>query len=66
MGKKASKTLIGTFVLGALALVVAGVLVFGSGKFFRERFKFVMFFEESIKGLMSARPLYSVESKLAT
>lgn len=57
MGRKGSKTLIGAFVLGALALVVAGVLVFGSGKFFRERPKFVMFFEESIKGLNVGAPV---------
>ena len=57
MGKKGSKTLIGAFVLGALVLIVAGVLVFGSGKFFRERLKFVMFFEESIKGLNVGAPV---------
>jgi len=31
MSKQASKSLIGAFVLGALGLVVAGVVVFGSG-----------------------------------
>ena len=36
MSKQASKTLIGAFVLGALGLVIAGVVVFGSGKFFRK------------------------------
>jgi hypothetical protein len=29
MSKQASKTLIGAFVLGALVLIVAGVVVFG-------------------------------------
>jgi paraquat-inducible protein B len=33
MSKKANKTAIGGFVLGALALIVVGVMIFGSGKF---------------------------------
>ena len=36
MSKKTNKTLIGAFVVGAIALVVAGVLIFGSGKFLRK------------------------------
>ena len=33
MSKQANKTVIGAFVVGAIALVVAGVLIFGSGRF---------------------------------
>jgi paraquat-inducible protein B len=51
MSKQASKSLIGAFVIGALALVVAGTAIFGSGKLFRKAFKNVMFFEGSVKGL---------------
>ena len=36
MSKKSSPTLIGIFVVGALVLAVAGILLFGSGKFFKE------------------------------
>ena len=57
MSKKASKTLIGTFVLGAIVLVVAGVIVFGSGKFFKKSQKYVMFFEGSVKGLQVGAPV---------
>jgi len=57
MSKQASKTLIGAFVLGALGLVVAGVVVFGSGKFFRKVAKDVMFFEGSVKGLQIGAPV---------
>ncbi len=57
MSKKASKTLIGVFVLGAIALIVAGVAVFGSGKFFKKTQKFVMFFEGSVKGLQVGAPV---------
>ncbi len=57
MSKQANKTLIGAFVLGALALVVAGVVVFGSGKIFRKANKNVMFFEGSVKGLQIGAPV---------
>ncbi len=57
MSKQASKSLIGAFVLGALALVVAGVVVFGSDKFFKKVNKDVMFFEGSVKGLQVGAPV---------
>jgi paraquat-inducible protein B len=57
MSKKASKTLIGAFVIGAIALIVAGVVIFGSGKLFKKTVKFVMFFEGSVKGLQVGAPV---------
>jgi len=51
MSKQANKTMIGAFVIGALALVIAGVLTFGSGKFLKKRLPCVMYFEGSVKGL---------------
>lgn len=57
MSKQASKRLIGAFVLGALALVVAGIVVFGSDKFFRKVNKDVMYFEGSVKGLQNGAPV---------
>lgn len=51
MSKKANKTLIGIFVLGAIALLFVAVLVFGSGKFLKKRPTYVLFFEGSLKGL---------------
>jgi paraquat-inducible protein B len=51
MSKQASPTLIGGFVVGGLVLLVVGVLVFGSGKFFTETGQAVMYFEGDIKGL---------------
>ena len=36
MAKKTSPTLIGTFVVGAVALAVVAVVVFGSGKLFEK------------------------------
>ena len=57
MSKQASKTLIGAFVLGALVLVVGGIVVFGSGKFFNKVDKEVMFFEGSVEGLQVGAPV---------
>ncbi|MGD1075416.1 MAG: MlaD family protein, partial [Thermodesulfovibrionales bacterium] len=57
MSKKASKTLIGAFVLGAVVLIVAGVVVFGGGKFFKKTINFVTFFEGSLKGLSVGSPV---------
>lgn len=57
MSKKASKTVIGFFVVSALALVVAGVLIFGSGDFLKERYRFVLFFQDSVKGLNVGAPV---------
>jgi len=57
MAKTASKTVIGAFVVGAVALGVAAVLVFGSGKFLSDRPKYVMFFDGSLKGLQVGAPV---------
>lgn len=57
MSKPANKTLIGIFVLGAIALLVIAVVVLGSGKFFRKTFKAVCFFEGSVGGLDVGAPV---------
>ena len=51
MSRKASPTLIGAFVLAAVALLVAGVLVFGGQELFRDTQRFVTYFDGSVKGL---------------
>lgn len=51
MSKQTNKALIGGFVLGAVILVIAGVLIFGSAKFMQQTEKFVLFFKGSVKGL---------------
>ncbi len=57
MSRKANPKLVGAFVLGALALVVAGVLVFGSSRFFRKLTTHVLYFEGSVKGLNVGAPV---------
>lgn len=51
MSKKASPKLIGAFVLGGIGLLIAGLLVFGSTNFLRERHLLVSYFDGSLKGL---------------
>ncbi len=57
MSKKVSRSLIGVFVLGAIALAVAAVVILGSGKFFKKTYKYVLFFEGSVKGLNVGAPV---------
>lgn len=55
--KKANPTLIGIFVLGALALIVGGLIIFGSGRFFENKTKIIMYFEGSVNGLSVGAPV---------
>ncbi|OEU44503.1 MAG: hypothetical protein BBJ60_11605 [Desulfobacterales bacterium S7086C20] len=57
MSKQANKTLIGAFVVGSVALVVAGVAIFGSGKFFTKTREYVMYFDGSLRGLSIGSPV---------
>jgi paraquat-inducible protein B len=57
MSKQADTKLIGAFVIGAVVLVISGILLFGSGRFFSHQRKFVLFFEDSVKGLIIGSPV---------
>lgn len=57
MSKPANKTMIGAFVLGAVALAVAAIILFGSGRFFKETDTWVAFFPGSVKGLNVGSPV---------
>ncbi len=57
MSKQPNKTLIGAFVVCAIALVVGGLMILGSGKFFSKQLTFVMFFDGSVKGLQVGAPV---------
>jgi paraquat-inducible protein B len=57
MGRRANPTVIGAFIIGAVALIVIGLLVLGRGHFFSTTQTFVLYFEGSIKGLNIGAPV---------
>ena len=57
MNHRVSPTLIGVFVLGAVLLAVTGVLLIGSGHFFRRTYPFVLYFAGSVNGLRIGAPV---------
>ena len=57
MNQKISPTLIGAFVVGALALLVIAVIAFGSGRLFRQSKEFVLYFDNSVNGLRVGAPV---------
>ncbi len=57
MSVRANATAVGAFVLGALAIVVGIVVVFGSGLLFRDVSHYVIYFEGSLEGLTVGAPV---------
>jgi paraquat-inducible protein B len=57
MSKKANPAAVGGFVLGAIALVVAGVVFIGGTTFFAPTEYFVIFFDGSVNGLQVGAPV---------
>ncbi len=66
MRKKVNPTMIGAFVLGAIVLVVGGILTFAGGRLFAERSVYVVFFDGSIKGLRVGAPVSSRGAPIGT
>lgn len=57
MSKRVSPTLIGAFVIGALALVAGAIVVLGSMSFFSTVYRYVLYFEDSVDGLVVGAPV---------
>ncbi len=57
MGKRVNPATVGAFVLGALGLILAGIMVFGSGHLFRTTHEFVIYFGGDINGLRVGAPV---------
>ena len=49
--KRGNPAIIGIFIIGAIVLMVAGVLILGSGKFFVKTVRAVIYFDGSVQGL---------------
>ena len=57
MARRANPALIGAFVVGAVALAVVGLVVFGGGRVFRLTKPMVAYFDESVKGVAIGAPV---------
>ncbi len=55
--KRIDPRVIGSFVVGAVILSVAGLLFFGPGGLFTETSKYVIYFDSSVKGLKVGSPV---------
>lgn len=51
MSRAASPAVVGGFVIGAIILIVASILVFGSGRLFQDRMAAIAYFSGNVRGL---------------
>jgi len=66
MSKKANPTLIGAFVLGAIALAVIATLMLAGGTWFGEKRQHVLYFERAAQGLQVGAPVVFLGVKMGT
>lgn len=66
MSTRANPTAIGAFVVGAIALAVAGLVILGGLQIFKKELPFVMFFEGSLSGLDVGAPVEIRGVKIGT
>jgi paraquat-inducible protein B len=57
VSQRANPVLIGAFGVAALALLVAGTVIFGTGAFLKQTTSYVMFFEGDVSGLRKGAPV---------
>ncbi len=57
MAKQANRTMIGGFVVIAVGILAVCIVIFGSGDIFKKSFEYVLYFEESVKGLNVGSPV---------
>jgi paraquat-inducible protein B len=57
MGKRISPTAIGMFVVGSFALVIAAIVVVGSGSLFKKPLRYVCMFQGNVNGLRIGAPV---------
>lgn len=66
MSRRASPTLIGAFVFGAVTLAVVTVLLVAGGQVFQERPRHVIYFEGAAQGLQIGAPVLFLGVKVGT
>lgn len=66
MSQRASSTLIGAFVVGAIALIATAFLLLGDRGIFEDREKVVMYFTGSVEGLNKGAPVSIRGVKIGT
>ena len=57
MSKQGNSTLIGGFIVGAIALAVVSILIFAKQQMFMEKERYVVYFEGSVGGLKIGAPV---------
>ncbi|NNL06251.1 MAG: MCE family protein, partial [Gammaproteobacteria bacterium] len=57
MSKRVNPTLIGAFVVSAIALIIAAFLLLGNVGLFEDREKVIMYFTGSVEGLNKGAPV---------
>src|SRR5262252_325114 len=66
MAKRANAKAIGGFVIGAIGLAIAALLVFGGSQFFARKAQAVLFFQGSLSGLDVGSPVTFRGVKIGT
>jgi paraquat-inducible protein B len=57
MAKQANRMMIGGFVVLAVIILAASLVIFGSGQFFKKTNTYVLYFDESVKGFSVGAPV---------
>ena len=57
MSKPVNPYTIGAFLVGSLTLLITGVLIFGSGQFFKKQAEYVIYFDGTLNGLNVGAPV---------
>lgn len=57
MSKPVNPYTIGAFLVGSLVLLIAAILIFGGGQFFKKKTEFVIYFDGALTGLNVGAPV---------